>query len=313
MFNLSVFLLTLQNVATLLIFIFIGYTLRHSGKVPKASVRTLSVLTANLFSPAYTINSLSKNFTVEKLGSNLLLLCFSVVLMLAVFVVARLAARFLGKSDFEKKSLTYLFSFPNIAFFGYPVIQGVFGDEVLAQFIVFCIPQTVAIHSYGYALFADGKEKNSKKLFLSPQFMGTFIGCFLGLTGFSLPAFLQKVLDGAGACMSPSSMLLAGLELGAFPILSLLMGAKPYLLGLARLVGIPLLFGIPLYLFGVRDLYLFLPLLMLSLPVGLNLVVYPENFGHDASENADLCFVSFLMSIITLPFLFTVIQTVSGL
>jgi len=54
-----------------------------------------------------------------------------------------------------------------------------------------------------------------------------------------------------------------------------------------------------------------LPLLVAAMPLGLNLVVYPESMGMDASENAKMCCVSYLMAIAVLPVLFALLAKVA--
>jgi hypothetical protein len=118
------------------------------------------------------------------------------------------------------------------------------------------------------------------------------------------------VLDGAGKCMSPCSMLLAGFMLGKFPLKQLFSGVRPYALTAIRMLGIPAALGIVLYLLGVRGDYLFWPLVFTSLPLGLNLVVYPESLGYEkeAADNAKLCFVSYVLSLAVLPCIFAFLQ-----
>ena len=315
MFDLQVFLLTLEKVAFLLLFIFIGYTMRRSNKLDRNSATTLSVLTTWVFSPSYTITNLPKTFTIENLGSNVLLIVASTLLVFPVIGVARVLAAKLGREDFEKRTLSYMLAFSNIGYFGYPVVEGVFGDEMLAKFMVFCLPFNLAICSYGYSLFmkSSGKKFSLVGVLFSPLMLGCYAGYFLGLTGIKLPSLLNTAFSAAGACMSPASMLLAGIVMGSFPLKKLLSGVRPYLLGVVRLLLIPLLFGIPLYLVGLRGIYLFLSLVIISMPSGMNIVVYPESLGQDSSENAKLCFVSTLMSLVTLPFVFSLIKMISGL
>ncbi len=314
MFQLSVLYMTLQKVAFLLLFIFVGYFLRRRGKVTEEAASALSVLTTYIFAPAYTAINLPKTFTIEKMGSNASLVGFSLALLVLVILVARFLAAKLGRDGFEKRTLSYMFTFSNTGYFGYPVIQGVFGEEILGQFMLFCLPLNLAIYSYGYSLFASEKGNfQIKKVLLSPLMIGCYAGCILGISGFSLPGLLRDALESAGACMSPASMLLAGIVMGAFPLKKLLSGARPYLLALVRLIGMPLLFGIPLSLLGIRGIWLFLALAVLSMPSGMNIVVYPESLGQDASGNAKICFVSTLLSIVTLPVSFALIGALSGL
>ena len=70
-----------------------------------------------------------------------------------------------------------------------------------------------------------------------------------------------------------------------------------------------LFFGVIMYLCGIRNLYLFLPLVYLCLPLGLNLVVYPESCGYEkeAGDNAKLCFISYVLALVVLPCIFALL------
>ena len=317
MFDFQVFQLTLEKVSVMLLIMGVGYFFRARGIVGKEASKLLALLITYLFNPAYTFNSLSTHFTREKLGENLVIVGVATGLLFAVIFVSRLLAKFLGRDDFERRSLTYLFAFPNNSFFGYPVIQSVFGEEMLAKFIVFCLPFSLALFSYGYALFAGAGgakgENNWKKTFLSPVFLSCVFGCVFGLLSCPLPRVVLQTIETTGNCISVVSMLTAGVVLGAFPIRTLLTRIRPYCYSMIRLVGLTLLFGIPMYFLGIRGTYLFLSLLFLSLPVALNTVVYPESFGIDAPENARTCFVSLLLSIVTLPVVFALLEQICGM
>ena len=77
-----------------------------------------------------------------------------------------------------------------------------------------------------------------------------------------------------------------------------------------RLLGIPAVFGGVLFLLGVRGMYLALPIMTLCMPLGLNLVVFPESMGIDASQNAKMCFVCNLLTIVVLPFIFALLSQI---
>jgi len=213
----------------------------------------------------------------------------------------------ISRDDFEKRSLTYAFSIPNYGYFGYPVIEGVFGLQLLSDVMLFAIPLSIATNTFGYLLFARDAKLPWKSILTKPLILAIPIGCALGLAGIQLPAFLSDALDGAGKCMSPASMLLAGFVLGGFPLKKMVTGVKTYFISFLRLVGIPVVMGAVLFLLGIRGDYLAIPLLLFSLPLGLNLVVYPESLGRDASDNAKMCFTSYLMAVLVLPFTYAAI------
>ena len=306
---LEVFGLTLSKVAMLLVFISIGYFLRRHHDLPDDAGHVLSLLCTLLFSPAYYISTMSKNFTMAVLGENALLIGYGVLFVLVSIGLAFLLSKPFGKSRIERNSLIYAFAIPNYGYFGYPVIEGVFGQSVLSDTIVFLIPLSLATGSFGYALFVGDGKIPWKKILLSPMVASLVIGLGLGLSGFQLPTFLDNAITGAGNCMSPCAMLLAGFMLGKFPLKGLLTGWQPYVYSAIRLIGIPLIFAALLTLCGVKGQYLMLPLLIAGIPLGLNLVVYPESQGHEkqASDNAKLCFVSYLLALLVLPCTFALL------
>ncbi|MBQ6840462.1 MAG: AEC family transporter [Oscillospiraceae bacterium] len=303
---LDVFLLTLNKVGILLIFIAIGYFLRRHHDLPDNAGKVLSLLCTLLFTPCYTINTLYKSFTREVFMEKTLLVCFGLIFTLAAIALAYLLSKPLAKSPMDRKSLIYAFSIPNYGYFGYPVVEGVFGQAILGDMMVFMIPHSIATYSFGYSLFLSDKKVNLKRILLTPMVLSIFIGAGLGLSGIQLPSIVSNALTSAGNCMSPCSMILAGFMLGKFPLKKLLTGWRPYILTVVRLVGIPVIFGIVLFLLKVKGIYLLLPLVVAGLPLGLNLVVYPESLGHEkeAADNAKLCFVSYLLSLIVLPIAF---------
>ena len=113
--------------------------------------------------------------------------------------------------------------------------------------------------------------------------------------------------------MSPCAMLLGGLVMGARPLKELLFKARPYFIECLRIATIPLIIGLPLYLLGVRGVYLFMAFIVVGLPSGMNIIVFPESMGHDATENSRIVFISTLISIITVPVVFAVAKLLSGL
>lgn len=312
---LEVFNLTLSKVGMLLIFIGAGYLLRRSHKLPDDAGKVLSLLCVLVFSPAYSILNLSRNVRIEKLGENLTLFGFGLAFAAVAVAFGLLLGRTIGKSPMDKSSLTYAFTFPNYGYFGYPVIEGVFGTAMLGDFMVFAIPCSILCSSYGYVLFQKEKKFDIVRLLKTPLIASLVLGIALGLTGIKLPPVVESTLSGAGACMSPCSMLLAGFMLGKFPLKKLFSGFRPYYLTAIRMIGIPVVFGVVMYLVGLRGNLLFWPLIFSCLPLGLNLVVYPESNGYEkeAGDNAKLCFISYVLALAVLPCLFAVMTKICGM
>ena len=306
----SVFLTTLSKVGVLLIFIGLGYLLRSTKKLPDNAGRVLSLLTTLVFSPAYTIKNLSGSLRLEKIGSQAALIGYGAVIVLATIGVAFAMARLLARNDFERRSYTYAFSIPNFGYFGYPLVEGVFGSEVLSQLMIFCLPMTIACNTFGYLLFVRDRRLTLKDILKMPVVISVFLGAGIGLSGLTQPPLVSDVLTTAGNCMSPASMLLAGFVLGGFPLADLFKSGRSYLMSGIRMLGIPALVGVVLFLVGVRGMYLALPVMILCMPLGMNLVVFPESLGIDASSNAKMCFVCNLLTVCVLPFVFALLSQI---
>ena len=177
---LDVFLLTLNKVGTLLIYIAVGYYLRRKHLLPEQAGRMLSLLCVMIFSPAYSILNISKSMRLEVLGENLLLVGWGVAFIVVSIVLGRVLARPLARTPMENSSLTYAFTFPNYGYFGYPVIEGVFGQAALGNFMIFAIPSALMCSSYGYVQFRKGEGYNIKKLLKTPLVAALVIGSVLG-------------------------------------------------------------------------------------------------------------------------------------
>jgi len=306
----NVFLTTLSKVSVLLSFIGLGYLLRRTRKLPDNAGRVLSLLTTLVFSPAYNIKNLSASLTLEKIGSQMALIGYGAVIVLATIGLAFLLAKLLARDDFARRSCIYAFSIPNFGYFGYPLVEGVFGSEVLSQLMIFCLPMTIACNTFGYLLFVRGGRLTMKDILKMPVIVSVLVGMVIGLSGIKLPAPVGDILTTAGNCMSPASMLLAGFVLGGFSLKDLFKGGRSYMMSGLRLVGIPALVGGVLFLLGIRGMYLALPVMILAMPLGLNLVVFPESMGIDASSNAKMCFVCNLLTICVLPFVFALLSQI---
>lgn len=322
-----IFIKTLEQTSILLIFIFTGYFLRKKEVINESGRKVLAGLLVNLFSPCYAIASLSTQLSIERINEYLIYLLAGTVLAVVIIFVALPFAKVLGKDKLEKNMLKYALAFANIGYFGYPVVGAVFGETVKASMILFCIPQTIAINTYGYQILTskivetpkdlenameDAKKKfNWKENFRflhSVPFIGTMIGVILGLLPFTMPTYVTNLLNLAGNCQSATAMLLTGATLANVPILKLFTSWKPYVIGLIRLLAIPAILGSITYLIGIRGELFIIIMACISIPVGMNVVVYPESAGLDGTSGAKMCFISYVLAVATLPLVFEIIK-----
>ena len=115
-------------------------------------------------------------------------------------------------------------------------------------------------------------------------------------------------------------MLLTGAVLAGVSFKELFTSIKSYIIGIIKLLVIPCIFVLLLliiYLCGWQNQEFmriaFLTIIVVSMPVGMNTVVYPESCGMDSTEGAKSCFISYILALGILPLIFSLAINFLGL
>ncbi len=320
------FLITLKQVGIMVGYIFLGYILCRKKVVGKEASKILSKILLFVVSPCYTISTLSRQITADKIVEYAIIVCAGIAVALISIVLAIILSRFFAKERFEKNLYKYMFAFANIGYFGYPLIGGVFGAEVLSSFMLFALPINIAIYSYGYYILTcsanaseEVKDKKTvwkerlKRIFSIPL-ISSILAIILGLLPFDLPQVFYDVITPAANCYSGCAMWLVGIALGSYSLKELFLAPKPYFAGLIRLLLIPLIMGGLAWglqlLIGFDEIIVTFVVAFTCLPAGMNVVVYPESVGQDGSLGAKSCIVSYIMGLATIPLWFYLLSII---
>ena len=213
--------------------------------------------------------------------------------------------------EYQRNIYRYGLSFANYGFVGTYLILGLFDKEMLFKYQMFCF--VVGIFCTGYGLYllipkAEGASvwQNVKKGLVAPPMVATFVGIFLGLTGFSrfVPAFLVTMFDNAGACQGPVAMVLAGFVIAGFPLREILVNKKVYVATFFRMIVIPGAVCLALHALGVSKEIMTLALIYFGTPLGLNSIVYPETYGGDVKTGASMASISHALSVVIIPLMY---------
>ena len=287
-------------------FMGIGYFMRkkHIGGDGVSTV--LSALVVNIFMPSLCIKTFSENFTVSGISQNADFLLAGTVTIICEFLIAKPLSRLFAKNEFQRNVYLYSFLIPNLGYMGYPLMEAVFGTEMLFKMMVFVIPFNLVIYTYGIYIL-NPKHEMSLKGVLNPSIIAMFIGMVIGLTGIKLPVFVTGIVDSARACMSPAAMIMTGFVLASVPLKPVLLNGTAYLAALVRGILIPAIAFAALYFLKVENGILIVAVATLAMPLGLNSIVFPEAYGGDSVTGAKICIVSNIISVITIPLVFAVL------
>lgn len=309
----SIFYVVLNITAVMLGLMAVGYLLGRKKLVSEKAGRDLAVLEVRLFLPSYLFVTLARNVVPEKINVNIEFLLFGTLFIAGLIAVSYVMSRFAPGGGIGKLMLFYIMLYPNFGYFGYPVIEAAFGTGALAQYIMFTLPMTFGVNTHGAYMLTGGRsaEKSGKAFSLKTLktlpievMLAVILGTAVGISGLKLPGVLEEFFSFTGACMSPVSMLLAGFILSSLPPSKLFRSPPSYIINALKLLALPLFTGLSLYSFGVRGMMLAFPVIITSLPVGMNVVIFSNPDQPDYTDNGVTCFISYILALLTVPTVF---------
>lgn len=304
----QVFTATLNQMLALFIFMALGFFLNKKRLLPLDDSVVLSKLETYAFVPCLVFSVFYKYCTVGNFKQKWTYMLYGAAVMAVSLPIGIVLAKFFAKDGYLKKIYTYSFAVANFSFMGNAVVLGVFGEKVLFDYMIFTLPLNLYVYSIGTASLIPTEKggKLSVKTFVNPIFIALILGAVCGLLSVPLPKFITTAISSAGACMSPLAMLLTGFVIGGYSLKTLASDKKVYLASVIRLIILPSVFMAVLLLLKTDKDIIRVALCATAMPLGLNTVVFPAAYGGDTTPGAGMALVSHLISVITIPVMFSI-------
>ncbi len=316
----DIFYLTLEQMLMMFILILVGYALRKKSILPENAGTVMAKAETWVFVPALSLSTQIAKCTVESFAENYVLMLYGLGVVLCAVVLAYPLSRLFvnnqtvtAEEDYQRNIYKYALTFGNFGFMGNFIVQGVWGADMLSQYMLFTFFVSVVCYSWGlYILIPKtkntGRWANLKKGLFTPPIIALVFGILLGLLNAQqyLPAFLMKALDSASQCQGPVAMLLAGFVIGGYNFKEMLMNKKVYVVSAFRLVLIPAVILLALKTLGTSEQVLTFVLVCFAAPLGLNTIVYPAAYGGDTKTGASMTLISHTLSVITIPLMYLI-------
>ena len=103
--------------------------------------------------------------------------------------------------------------------------------------------------------------------------------------------------------MAPIGMILAGAVVAEYKLSDMLRRFDVYVITVLRLVILPVVTGLTLRLLHLEIAMVPL-MLIVSMPCGLNTIIFPKLIGEDCQTGASLALVTNILSCVTVPLMF---------
>lgn len=324
------FVATLSPMLSLFVFIAIGFTLKKTGILPDGSGKVLAKLETWVFFPALSFITMARNCTVDTISTHLINLIISIIgVFIAIGISIPLSRLFVKENSMERGVYKYALAFGNSGYVGDPLVNQMFGEQMLSYYKMYTIPVSTAIYTWGLGVMIPKDKGNSGlKSLLNAPMISLFVGILFGLTGIFgyMPEMLRNTLystcDSLMSCVGPAAMLLAGITIANYDFKEMVKDKKVYIATFLRLIVLPsviiaALFGIKeliniIFSLSIGNTVLFLCFFAVAAPLGLNTVVFPEAYGGSPKTGAAMAMISHTLCIVTIPLLYALMVLIFG-
>lgn len=293
--------------ATLQAFIAIffgGALLRSLGLLGKVHAERLAAVVFSISLPATILVSLDQVAFAPTSWKLPLAACLVTLTML---LCSWQLARLLHLSRPTRGGFMLATGCINSVYFAYPVILATFGDEGLAQAILFDLGQTTLTLTliYGLALWHGSKSSTARpalvRFFSSPPLWALCGSLMLTLLGLRLPVWLYEGLIPVHLTTTPLASLVLGLSISFSVVRRTLILA---LLGVVMRMGGGLLLGfLAAFVLNLSGMERAIVVLIAAMPSAVTAVIFATETGLDDNLVTSIVAISICVGIALLPWL----------
>lgn len=244
-----------------------------------------------------------QSFWITKTPEKTTELFYSILLSFIAMVISVVISYiFFGKEDGIS---TFSSAFSNAAFIGIPLVTATISEEAaffIAMMIVLinALQWTIGVHMIS-------KDKNAihiKKIITNPIVISVVIGLILYFSGIPQPEIMTSLFSNIKGINTALAMIISGAYLAQSDLLEMLKKKNTYLVCLFRLLIIPLLILIILYILPIGTLDIKLTIVIASAcPVGSNVAIFAQQYNKNYTEAVEQVCLSTILCLITLPLL----------
>ena len=271
-------LITAKQVFELFILILSGVVIGKIKMVNEEGKGMLSNLLIYFVVPFMIINSYMSGYNAEIL-KNMGRMLFYSILTICIGMALSIGITFLMKNE-VRGIIRFATTFSNAAYMGFPLIQAMYGSEGVLYASVY-----VTVFN----------------ILLWTPIISVAIGLVIFLARIPVADVLKDTFNVVGGMNTPLSMIITGITISQFPLLSILKDKRVYFTVILRMFIIPVICTLVMYLIHARGMVAVITIILEACPCAAITTLFAIKFGHDQKLAVGAVTLSTLISIITLP------------
>lgn len=302
------FITVFLQVLSLFLMMSFGFIGQKTKLISDEGSKVMSDVVMYFVTPCLIINSFSREFDASKLKE--LFFVLVIVILIHIFNITLATIIFRDKEKAINRVYRFGVVFANSGYMGIPLQQAIFGDDGVFYGTAYVVIFQLTIWSYGLiCMSGDKKYISAKKLIINPGVIGTVLGLIVFITSLPIPDVFKGVISSMASLNTPLAMIVIGFSLAKSNFLSALKLPVTYLLSFLRLILIPLVAMAVLYIFGVRGIIPVSVIVSASAPIAAATTMFSTRFENDSVSASNLVAITTLMSIITMPTIVALAQS----
>ena len=292
------FLILIRQILQMFLLAGIAFLLFRCGKITREGSRTIGNILSYVSLPAVIING----FLVERTAEHVYGLLWSAAASFVLLLVSVLVSHFVFRKD---PVGAFASSFSNPGFFGIPLVIAALGEGAVFYAAPFIALLNIGQWTYGVSRLNSQpvlQGLQPKKLIRAPFVIALLVGVALFALQLPLPEIISGGLRTVAGLNTPLAMFTVGIYLAQTDIPGMLKRKSLGLISAVRLLAIPLIALLLLWLLPERMQEMRTVLLICAAcPVGSNVAVYAQLYGKDYPYAVETVVFSTVLSLASIP------------
>ncbi len=308
-FLLSNLLIVGRQVLILFILMALGVICNKVHWLDAKSVKSITNIVLYFVTPCVIINSFATESDPELIPG---LFITAIVAALTFAVSIAFAHLCVKDKDADRERIyRYAVVFGNCGFMALPLEYAVLGPTGVFYGAMYIAVFNLFAWTYGIWLMSGNKnEINVKTAVINPGVIGTALGLIIFFAHIKLPEIIGTPIEYLAALNTPLPMIVIGYYLGNLSIKTMLSDKKQYLIAFYKLILIPAAALGMMYFAKVDPVVAVVCTIAAAAPTAANTAMFATLYNKDAELGARLMSVSTLLSLLTLPLLVALSETI---
>lgn len=315
LFNVDIFLGVFKQVIIMFVLIVTGIVSAKKNIITEKSAKQIANFILIVVTPSLIIHSYQRDFDASQLYN--LVLAFVLAVLSHVVAIGYVTFFIKKREDAEYRIERFAAVYSNAGFLAFPLLSSVLGSIGIFYGAAYVSVFNILTWTNGVKFLEPSEKINLKKAFINPGMIGFLIGFVMFVFSIRLPEVVAMPVEYLSDLNTPLAMILSGIYLSRVNIKSALNNFRIFVPILFKLIITPITMILILCVINYCGIFPSLDtnvctanIIATACPTATAVMMFTSRHNLDAGYAAEIFAVSTILSVITLPFMTSVIMSI---